>query len=475
MIRFNQIYFLVLFLILPFSINGQLISIKTVPLATGEQFLIFPSQKLGMANVSIAVNDPFLDPFINPAKGGIHTISKVFSSPSLYKISDNENSSKTLSLSLLLSKNRWFSGLSLSLQNLYLNRQTFGSTLNDDGLNNSYFYGSYGRRIGKDQTFLAGSIYWSDLSGIDGVEHLYSGFKEFRQYGNILDMRIGFYKQLKTNSTIETLVLYNHFDMTHEFTNSEWWPIDSFRSIIRENNYDRTNTWGLHVGYVQPLLTSQWDLGLVFTANWKSHPKIPNYDLMRIPRDPGNSWAYNFGVGLAKSNDIFTFGFDIIYEPIWSNTWADAQNTIETVSGKRILKGEKTVDNDFVFSNSIIRLGVTSEDSRRGFQLGLQIHSISYHLEQHNFVEEFRRKLHENWREWTLCWGIFFKFKDFRLHYAGRMITGTGRPGIIDDRRATAGFAETMDSSNFLIAPAGSLALDEVHILTHQLIVSVSI
>src|SRR2546426_5209194 len=48
---------------------AQLISIKTVPIAQGDQFAIFPSNNFGMGGVSIALADTLLDPFVNPAKG----------------------------------------------------------------------------------------------------------------------------------------------------------------------------------------------------------------------------------------------------------------------------------------------------------------------------------------------------------------------------------------------------------------------
>ena len=56
-------------LCLPTFVFGQLISIKTVPVASGDQFMIFPSRNLAMGGVSIALDDPLLDPFVNPAKG----------------------------------------------------------------------------------------------------------------------------------------------------------------------------------------------------------------------------------------------------------------------------------------------------------------------------------------------------------------------------------------------------------------------
>ncbi|UCF20448.1 MAG: hypothetical protein JSU87_03300, partial [Gemmatimonadota bacterium] len=56
-----------IFAALPGAADAQFVSLKTVPIATDEQFLFFPSQRLGMAGVSIAIDDTLLDPFVNPA------------------------------------------------------------------------------------------------------------------------------------------------------------------------------------------------------------------------------------------------------------------------------------------------------------------------------------------------------------------------------------------------------------------------
>ena len=44
--------------------EAQVIPLKTVPVATGDQFLLLPSQRLGMGGVSIALDDALLDPSI---------------------------------------------------------------------------------------------------------------------------------------------------------------------------------------------------------------------------------------------------------------------------------------------------------------------------------------------------------------------------------------------------------------------------
>src|SRR3712207_9208274 len=55
---------------------AQLISIKTVPVAEGDQFGFFPSANLGMAGLSIALNDTLLDPFGNPARSEERRVGK---------------------------------------------------------------------------------------------------------------------------------------------------------------------------------------------------------------------------------------------------------------------------------------------------------------------------------------------------------------------------------------------------------------
>src|ERR1043165_7835191 len=57
-----------LFLMTAPTLGAQLISIKTVPIAQGDQFDIFPSQHRGMGGVSLALADTLLYPFRNPAQ-----------------------------------------------------------------------------------------------------------------------------------------------------------------------------------------------------------------------------------------------------------------------------------------------------------------------------------------------------------------------------------------------------------------------
>jgi hypothetical protein len=120
----------------------------------------------------------------------------------------------------------------------------------------------------------------------------------------------------------------------------------------------------------------------VATTNLMSHPKIPDYEIQNIPRDPGNSQAFNLGAGLSRSAHGSTFALDAVYEPIWSYTWADAAAPLQTSAGATIPAGGKTIENRFRFSNALIRMGFSqdmpfAQDAKAfGFQLGLAVHRI---------------------------------------------------------------------------------------------------
>src|SRR5207247_866507 len=83
----RAVRFSVLLVALAGPASAQLISIKTVPIAQGDQFDIFPSNNFGMGGVSIALADTLLDPFINPAKGARLGSARFFSAPTVYSIS----------------------------------------------------------------------------------------------------------------------------------------------------------------------------------------------------------------------------------------------------------------------------------------------------------------------------------------------------------------------------------------------------
>src|SRR5256885_9946932 len=96
--------------------RAQLIPIKTIPIAQGDQFQIFPSNNLGLGGVSIALPDSLGDPFANPATTARIRASRFFSSPTVYGVSRGAGGGRSLPLAMLARRASWYGGLALVLQ-----------------------------------------------------------------------------------------------------------------------------------------------------------------------------------------------------------------------------------------------------------------------------------------------------------------------------------------------------------------------
>ena len=472
--------------------GAQLISIKTVPVSQADQFAIFPSRNLGMGNVSIAVPDPLLDPFINPAKGSRLGAPYFFGSPAFYSVSSEAGGGRTLPVAAAMRSGSWFGGLALALQQVDASRQNIfvpvrfegdivlpQGSLKERSHGNQMAFAMVGKAVPEARLSFGGSVFWAGLSAIDGVDLLYARSAGINQFGHAVDARIGLLKEWAGDRSLEALVLFDQLRMTHDVTYLDpFWDPGTQRTLQRsrlEHNLDWTDIWGLHLEYERPLPGPGWRIGWLATGNRMSHPKIPNYEIMSIPRDPGDSYAFNVGMGISRTRGPATFGIDAIYEPIWSYTWADAAGPIENRLGDTIPAGGKTVENDFRFSNALIRMGVTRELGRTAaFQLGLVVRSIHYWLEQFDNVQLSRRNQQEQWVEWTPTWGVTLRFPELEIRYQGNVINGTGRPGVVPNRGG--GVLDlAVAATNIIVAPSGPLTLGEVTVVTHQVGLSVPI
>src|SRR5206468_6009969 len=113
--------------------GAQVIPIKTIPIAQGDQFQFFPSNNLGMGSVGIALPDPLYDPFVNPAQGVRVTGSRFFSSPTLYSVGRKTGGGRSLPLAFLARSAAWFGGLAVALQQVDSSRppqSSFGFVTN---------------------------------------------------------------------------------------------------------------------------------------------------------------------------------------------------------------------------------------------------------------------------------------------------------------------------------------------------------
>lgn len=473
------------------SATAQLITLKTVPVAQGDQFALFPSEHLAMGGVSIALADTLRDPFSNPATAVRVGSARFFGAPTVYSVSRDAGGGRTLPLGSFLASGPWFGGLAVALQQVDASQQPlfFGvlprpeldaitpipipppQPTRTESHGNTYAVGILGRALPAGVA-LAASVQWAGLNAVDGVDLLYAGSQEILQSGHALDLRAGLLKEWDGDRSLEAVVLHNRFNMTHNVTYVElvWDPgTQQFvQRPRREVNLDRTNTWGVHVEHERPLGRSGWRIGGLATANRMSHPKIPNYEIVNIPRDPGHSTAFNLGLGLSRVRGATTFGLDVIFEPVRSHTWAEAAGPMLTAGGDTITAGGRTIENRFRFANGQFRMGVRQVlGPVASLQLGLAMRAVSYHLDQWDNVQLTGRSHDEQWVEWTPTWGLSLRFPGLDLRYRGQVTHGTGRPSIAGIPPVLAG-ADRL-SGGIIVAPSGPLALDEVSVATHQI------
>jgi len=480
-------------------LDGQLISIKTVPIAQGDQFDIFPSQHQGMGGVSIALADTLLDPFRNPARGARLAVPRLFASPTFYGVSKGTGGGRTLPFATFAQRGAWYGGLSLAVQEVDPSRTpsasdvVFGPPPLPGGFvgvvnpgppppppqshGNAYASALLGTTLAGPRLSLAASFSWARLKGVDGVDVLYPGSQGIDQFGHVVDVRLGLLKAWPEERTLDAVLLHNRFSMSQDVTYTDlFWDPSTQRALERsrvDRELERTETWGLHLQYERPLAASGWRIGGIATGDLMSHPKIPDSEIMSIPRDPGHSHAYQLGIGVARINGPAMFGLDAVYEPIWSHTYATAAVPAETARGDTIPVGGKTIENRFRFSNALFRMGVGRElpiGSRpraAAWQLGIAVHAIHYWLRQEDHVQDASRAREDWWVEWTPTWGLTLRFPELELRYSGRVTTGTGRPGT-----QTNGFVlndpAAFRAGGLLVAPNGPLTLEGVKVVTHQ-------
>jgi hypothetical protein len=489
----------------PEPARAQIVPLKTVPVATGDQFLLFPSGNLAMGSVGLAIPDTLGDPFRSPATGSRLRESVFFSSPTFYGISNRNGSGRSLPVGALFSSGDWFSGAAFALQELkgakrdgvwpmwwgvdrapsfssFSPPPNPGQDLSEASSRNLYAFGLLGRRFPNRGLSVALSASWAELGAMDGVDLLYAQSLKIEQSGHASDLRLGILKEWQDGRSLELLLLRSSLRMRHDVSYLNFvvepvppdtFPVPQWRTRIEEN-LDHTDTWGVHAAFLKPLAPGGWSLGWSFSGNRKDHPKIPNYEIQNIPRDPGDTWAWGLGVGVAKTEGPARFAADLILEPIRSHTWADLPFDTVSSMGDVIEAGDKTVENDFAFTNALIRAGGSWEHRAVSFKVGLQIRSIAYELDQFDLIQVRRRKQKESWMEWTPSAGVSFNLPGVDLHYVIRTTTGTGRPGTrwTDARMMDSG-AFALAGGDIILAPSGPLTLQDARVTTHQLSVVV--
>ena len=470
---------------------AQVVPIRTVPVASGDQFLMLPSESMAMGGVTLAVDDLLADAWSNPAKGALVTESAFIGSPTYYSISNAGGGGRTLPVAGLFSGSRWFGGAALALQQVEDAGAGGGSVwgpqidwwepprrLGDAFSRNLYAAGFAGVRLGGDWSVGVG-LAASALDAMDGVDLLYAGADRIEQSGSTQDLRLGLHRQGATDQ-LSVLLLHGRVAMTHDVTYNEWvWDSLSMspRALRRVDlNEDQTRTWGTHLEWSRALGAPGWRMGASATVNYKDHPKIPNYEIQSIPRDPGTTWAYEAAVGFAREAGPTIFAFEVALQPIWSETWQGADTTDVRLSGGDLEVGDRSIVNDFFFTNVMFRTGLSHDVGRTTLKAGLEVRSYAYSLEQVSNVVDSYREQDETWMEWMPTFGATVRFSGLEVRYGGRVTSGTGLPGtdFMAVRTLQSGTINQI-GSDFILAPGGPLTLQAASVVTHQLAVRVPV
>jgi hypothetical protein len=474
------------------TLQAQLIPLRTVPVASGDQFVVLPSSTPGMGGVTLAVDDPVGDGWTNPAKGLLIDETVFLGTPTFYGISSGGGGGRSFPIAGLLAGSRVYGGVSLALQQIENGGPDdvfFGgpwldiwpprrTRIGDSFSRNLYGSAFAGIRLGgRWSVGLGGSA--SSLDAMDGVDLLYAGSDRIEQSGSTKDVRLGLY-HAGARDRLELLLLHARVDMEHDVTYTDWvtvtdpvWTVLPVRRV--ERNEDRVRTWGAHLAWDRSLDAPGWRIGASGTVNRKSHPKIPDYEIQNIPRDPGLTWAYEAAVGFARSSGATTFGLDVAFQPIWSETWQEADTADVRLSGGVLQVGDRSIENDFFFTNVMLRSGISHRVGQATLQGGVEARSYAYTLDQVNHVEQSNREQDEAWMEWTPTLGVALAFSDFELGYALRVTSGTGRPGTDTFAWGEMAVIDLSSRADFIVAPSGPLTLQSVTVTTHQLSVRVAV
>lgn len=424
------------FLAGPASLAAQQTALKTVPIATGDQFLLVPARSIGMAGVSVAVRDTFGDPWENPAAGARVRGGMLFAAPGGYTISEDLGAGLTLTAGGLGRAGDWFGGVAASFQQLdNPNRNTFFGPEGDiaerfiDGArDNAYVQFFAGRRFGA-RTSAGFGIMHADMTGIEGVNQLYAGSASIAQEASLTDYRLGVLHRLRSGVEFEAIARHSRLDALHEVG---FWnfvlvdPEDPFgpsTTVLEiEENRDRTNTTALQLSLEAPLADPGTTLGVALTASRKLHPKIPNYRIANIPRDPGNSTTFAATVGVGRRRGPSMLAMELSWLPARSHTWGEAEEPIALPAGGIIPAGGRTVENWFRFSNFRAATGFEYDAGRSAaLRLGFGVDWYRYRLRQERYIDQSTVRTRESWIEWSPTWGFSLRPEGFSIQYNGKV------------------------------------------------------
>jgi hypothetical protein len=306
---------------------------------------------------------------------------------------------------------------------------------------------------------LGAGISMTHIHGLDGIQFLYPDVQSLQVSGSEFTYRFGITQLMEDSSKLSVLggrMLYETFQHA------------SYTGAPSVDNQDKNHIWFMQAQYRIPL-TDGISVGLLAVGNWKEHPKIPDYPITGIPRDPGTTTAYNFGTGIAwRQQSSTTLALEYLIEPIASKTWVEAAQD-QMANGRVIHAGEVTQRNNYTFVNHLVRFGVEIQPTSwlvvRG---GTSLHYYSYDYEFINLISNTEQHADPQleWTEIDISGGITASFGPLELGYQFNMLTGAGILNPTEWRWGP--ISPLRSSSDFFLPPSSRVQLQPVPAFTHQ-------
>ncbi len=461
-------------LVAPNAATSQRVTPRTVPVQQSGQFDVFPSERASMAGVSLAIDDTLLDPFVNPAKASRLHGGVLFTEFGTHRVTRGGGGGRTIPVGAIGSRGPWSAGALLAFQTLDADAVVTARSVADRP-ENRYASVSLARRLPRGFSLGAGT-FDVRLEALDGMHALYTGSDSIALLGKINDLRVGILKEWRSGRTAEIVVLHNRTDVSHDvtFRTGAWDPNTGLPSSTTqfEHHDDRTRVIGAHTEFVTRASDSA-RFGWLATVNRLNHPKVPSYRFSNLPRDPGTTYAYNFGFGASKLAERSAYAIDLIYEPVFSHTWAEAGPNATDEDGMALAPDARTVENRFRFSNVKFRVGVSTQmgvgpDTSKALDIefGLSIARNAYHLRRQNNLTGAVGHQDVDWFEWGPAFGLLMRTRHFQIGYRGRLSCS---PGACSPSFGHGEDLVQPDGPGVIAAPGPILALDYGHVFVQKL------
>ena len=485
-------------LCLPGLVPGQIISVKTIPLITTQQFTLAPTYNAGMGGVSIAIDDPLADGFLNPARLTALDRNMLYTAPyqdgwrdglardpwngsPISRQGGQLQGSQAQAIPLGIIRHivlgrgdlDVITALAFSIERLHhaSHRRQFQDpdTWEWNGpLQMSAFNlplsAMVAVRLPRRGLSIGAGVDAVKIRGVDGVPMLYPGATQLRQDGSLVHYKLGASLTGTDGSRLDGLLLHRRYQM-------EQVAIYDWQDNIK--NKDEEQSWLVQLKGRLPV-EDQAQVGLALTGQWKWHPKLPDYPApqIAIPRDPGITKAGRVGLGFSQRVGRLRAALDVEMELIDSRTWGDTTAPVAGVDGQLIAAGEPLFRNDYILTNAAIRLGFEFQiHSRLRVQGGWSNRQTSIDYFHEDFVtgEKITDTPHNWWKEPALTAGLVARVGPTEWILHTRRQYGTGRPIQGQIWWPWWGREGALLANSDLLVPPTGMVLQNAPVVMHQL------